>query len=81
MPPDPDGAGSSEWLLRRFLADSSGVGINSGDGQGVDLSAPAPLPAAAVDLDELTDRVVRRIERRVIDELERRGRSGARRTF
>ena len=81
MPRDLDGSGSSEWMLRRFLADSSGPGIDGPDGHGLDLSAPPPLPAAAVDMDELTDRVVRRIERRVIDELERRGRSGTRRTF
>lgn len=88
MPPSLnhlEDADSSRQTLRRFLEgsthDSDGSGMGSGVGSGMDLSAPPPLATAAIDMDELTDRVVRRIERRVVDELERRGRSGARRTF
>ena len=80
MPPSLDHLGdpdSSRQTLRRFLEDST----HDGHGSGTDLSAPPPLATAKVDMDELTDRVVRRIERRVVDELERRGRSGTRRTF
>lgn len=80
MPPSLDHLGdadTSRQTLRRFLEDST----HEGDGPGMDLSAPPPLATAKIDMDELTDRVVRRIERRVVDELERRGRSGARRTF
>lgn len=81
-----DSGSTSGQTLRRFLSGSteSGLGGQAADGavgSGADLSAPPPLPAAAIDLDELTDRVVRRIERRVVDELERRGRTGVRRTF
>jgi hypothetical protein len=65
-PPGPDGA------LARFFAGTGGA-----DAAGPRASAVAPPGRVGIprdQLDELVDEVVDRIEQRVVDELERRGR-------
>ncbi|HEY2044569.1 MAG TPA: hypothetical protein VGH11_17970 [Jatrophihabitans sp.] len=53
---------------------SAGSEFASGSVSGTHGTDPLAQGSKAADLDELVDRVVARIEQRVVDELERRGR-------
>jgi hypothetical protein len=52
------------------------VPLTQGGGAGVRPAWTAPALSDPADLEELVDLVVARIEQRVVDELERRGRRG-----
>ncbi len=71
--PDQVGAGDHRAMLRRFFDGGDYSGGLADDAVTV-LRSRAEPPAPSLDMDEVVDRVVRRIEERVIDELERRGR-------
>jgi len=76
----------SDQIMRRAAALTAASGHADAAGPVIRRSSPSsagllepfpgatPTSAAALDLDELVDAVVERIEQRVVDELERRGR-------
>jgi hypothetical protein len=73
-------SGDASSELRRFLQDP-------GRASGLAEAAVTPVhgrpepPPPALDMDEVVERVVRKIEERVVDELERRGRRYGRGAF
>lgn len=73
----PLDAGDPTHVIRRVLSDDAGDGsprssrTPAGSGSG---ALPSARSAAGLDLDRLVDRAIERLERRIVEELRRRGR-------